>query len=146
MITNRNNMDKAEEITHFSKCARDFKHFSRRTVGQLLHKQVKLSERRKMIFFPGRGSKLIFCPKLDHKIQCEFCRFDQIQLGLKVTFCHRWCRCNLGLIRDVSDGQSLAKEPFTRSWTIGGVLWQEAADAMLLSWQKITVVIKSWDQ
>ena len=66
--------------------------------------------------------------------------------GLKVTFCHRWCRCNLGLIRDVSDGQSLAKEPFTRSWTIGGVLWQEAADAMLLSWQKITVVIKSWDQ
>ena len=80
-------MDKAEEITHFSKCARDFKHFSRRTVGQLLHKQVKLSKRRKMIFF--QGSKLIFCPKLDHKIQCEFCRFDQIQLGLKVTFCHR---------------------------------------------------------
>ena len=57
-------MDKAEEITHFSKCARDFKHFSRRTVGQLLHKQVKLSKRRKMIFFPGRGSKLDFLSQI----------------------------------------------------------------------------------
>ena len=139
-------MDKAEEITHFSKCARDFKHFSRHTVGQLLHKQVKLSERRKMIFFQV-GVQSWFLSQIGPQNSVwVFCRFDQIQLGLKVTFCHRWCRCNLGLIRDVSDGQSLAKEPFTRSWTIGGVLWQEAADAMLLSWQKITVVIKSWDQ